>query len=112
MIEIDDKQDSPLNKKLFVFKYFMIGVFSNFFYFLCVIGLKYLPKLIDKKKFIQNQYFRILISCLFVFILKMVDFNENVHNVAFYRLFLSMLMLNCLSLLYVKKYVLGIEIAH
>ena len=59
MIECDDKSINDRNAQLFVSKYYYIGIWSNVFYFLCAIGLKYVPKLIAHDKFVQNQRFRI-----------------------------------------------------
>ena len=62
-----------INIKDMTMKYFVIGVFSNFFYFLSTVGLEYLHPLINGKQFENNQKFRILVSCLFICLLLLLE---------------------------------------
>ena len=88
-------------------KYFMIGVFSNFFYFLSTIGLEYLMPLITQKQFTNNQIFRILISCVFVCILLLLQslFDKWIFDWAFYLIFVTIVLLNVMCLWYNTRYV-------
>ena len=109
-------QQGNLNsiRKHILQKYFCVGLFSNSFYFLLTIGVKYVPKLIHCQSFLKMQYCRVGICCFVVFVQILLNllfyfggnFNVWVFSVVFYLAFLFLLVLHCASLLYVKKYVL------
>ena len=99
------KNDSEL--KYTILKYFMVGVFSNFFYFLSTVGLTYLKPLIDSKQFVNNQKFRCFISCFFVCLLLLFQilFDIWIFDWTFYLIFVGIMLSNVVCVLYLTRYV-------
>ena len=91
--------------KIFALKYFVVCTFKISFYFLSLIGLTYLPKMIDKQSFIKYQSFK---TCLSIFYVLIVLFSQlvlqsDVIAVKFFVLFVSMLFLHVVSFVYLNR---------
>ena len=110
-----DSNINPIRKDI-LHKYFCVGLFSNSFYFLLTIGVKYVPKIVNYQSFLKIQHCRIGICCVIIVIQIILNllfyfvgnFNVWVFSLAFYCGFLFLLMVHCMSLLYLKKYVLTV----
>ena len=95
--------------QIHIVKYYcFVGIFSNSFYFILTLGLKYLDKMIDNQQFLSNQYFRILILCLFEFIVIFLQssFDLWIFPYGFYLLLIFVVVVHCLSLFYIQKFIL------
>ena len=98
------------SSKYTIIKYFMIGVFSNFFYFLSAAGLTYLEPLIDSKYFVNNQKFRCFISCSFICLCLLLQFlfDKWIFDWMFCLIFACIVLLNVGCLFYLNQYVFAI----
>ena len=92
------------NSENILIKYFIVGVFSNSFYFILSIGLKYIPTLISFDKFICNQIkFRICISLLLVMILYGAEMMMQMwkFGINFLVLYVLSMAIHVISLVYI-----------
>ena len=100
--------DNGFNNNLFIVKYFIVGTFTISFYFLLLVGLKYISKMIDKNEFVKYQKFRIVLSVFFVvmvFLLQIV-LNRYTISPAFSILYFFILLLQMGSFVFVNKVIL------
>ena len=97
-------------KFIFAAKYFLVCTFTISFYFLIFVGLTYLPKIIEKNKFIKYQTFKIILSILFVLFVLVLQLWVDTQIIAntFFALFFGVLVVHVLSFIYLNKIMLTI----
>ena len=72
--------------EIFIVKYFFVCTFTISFYFLLLIGLQYLSKMIEKTKFIKYQLFKIVLSITYaslVFLLQILFESHVISTIIF-----------------------------
>ena len=96
--------DGKPNKTL-IFQYIFVNTFTISYYTLIIIGTKYIPKLVDKKKtLIKYQSFKLLLCLAFVgiFLLAQFIFSQNIMDinisVSLFIVFFIVFVIHLLSL--------------
>ena len=83
-------------------KYFVVGLFSNCFYFLLTIGVEYIPRMIDKQVFFKCQFYRTILSVFFLCCHVLANLWLDVFVLELYLGAVILVLFHCISLWSVK----------
>ena len=90
---------------IFALKYFVVCSFTVSFYFLLLVGLTYLTKMIEKETFKKYQLFKICLSSSFALIVLFMELivESDVIAVQFFVTFFVVLLVHVASFVYLDK---------
>ena len=104
---VTNDNNSHLNNFGFSLKYFLVCTFTISFYFLIFVGLPYLPKAIERNKFIKYQSFKIVLSTLLVLLVWLLQsfllLDTQIVSMKFFVVFLIVLLIHTTSFFYLNK---------